>query len=42
MKLFEVGDLCLAGLLALFVLVGRRRREVRHRAIIAYRLVPSD
>src|ERR1700729_685562 len=38
MKFFEAGDSGLAGLLALLVLVGRRRREVRHRVIIAYRL----
>ena len=35
---FEVRDLGLAGLLALLVLVGRRRCEGLHRGIIAYRL----
>jgi hypothetical protein len=33
-EIFEVRDLCFAGLLALFVLVERRRSEGLHRGII--------
>ena len=34
--LFEVRDLHLAGLLALFILLGRGGAGLRHRGIIAY------
>jgi hypothetical protein len=42
MQAFEVRDLCLAGLLALLVLLGWGGIEGRHRGIIAYLCAPPS